>query len=72
LVGLAFSRGLIPNPLITLPFSVAAQILFVMINDVSTVAGVLSMSIGVSAVMMMFYIIYLTIYLGKSSAKSLA
>lgn len=59
LVSLCFSRGLIPNPAVAIPFGVLAQIVFIALNDISTVKGVLLMSVGVSAAILVFYAVYL-------------
>lgn len=65
LVSLCFSRGLIPNPAVAIPFGVLAQIVFIALNDVSTVKGILLMSAGVSASIMVFYAVYLLTKLGR-------
>jgi O-antigen/teichoic acid export membrane protein len=56
---LAFSRGLIPNPMVLIPFSILTQALFIVINDVSTLNGVLLVGVGASACMFVFYASYL-------------
>jgi O-antigen/teichoic acid export membrane protein len=64
-VNLAYSRGLIPSPTITITISLVAQAFFIFINDVSTLVGVLKMSIGVATVLAVFYMTYLMAKVGK-------
>jgi O-antigen/teichoic acid export membrane protein len=64
-VSLCFSRGLIPNPLIAIPFGLAVQSVLIFLNDMTTLSGVLLMSVGVAVAMTLFYVVYLVLNLGR-------
>jgi O-antigen/teichoic acid export membrane protein len=68
-VSLSFCRGLVPNPIIAISYNVVAQVVFMLCNDISSVAGVLQMGIGVSAAMTLFYIGYLSLAVGRQGHK---
>lgn len=59
------SRGLIPNRVVAIPFGVLALIVFIALNDVSNLKGVLLMSASISAAIMVFYAVYLFTKLGR-------
>jgi O-antigen/teichoic acid export membrane protein len=64
-VSLSFSRGLVPPPAVLIPFSVLSYALFIALNDVSTLRGVLLMGLGTSCSMLVFNAIYLAARVGR-------
>jgi len=64
-VSLSFSRGIVPNPLALIPYSVATYAFFIAINDVSTLRGVLLMGLGTACCQLAFNAIYLWLRAGK-------
>lgn len=66
-VSLSFSKGIVPNPLALIPYSVATYALFIAINDVSTLRGVLLMGLGTATCQLGFNAIYLWLRAGKSA-----
>jgi hypothetical protein len=71
LISLCFARGLIPSPLVAIPFAFAAQVLFIRLNDMTTLNGVLLMGVGVSAAILVFYGVYLVIKLSGHKQLSM-
>jgi len=70
LISLCFSRGLIPNPMVAIPFGVASQAAFIALNDMRSLGGVLLMSVEMSAAMMSFYACYLFARAGRANQPS--
>lgn len=68
-VSLSFSRGLVPHPAILIPYSVLSYAIFMALNDVSTLRGVLFMGLGTSCSLLLFNGIYLTSRTGKVSSR---
>jgi O-antigen/teichoic acid export membrane protein len=72
LVSLCFSRGLIPNPVMAIPYGILVQVVFISLNDMSTAGGVLMMSVGVSAAGLLFFAVYSFTQLGRASSIKLS
>jgi hypothetical protein len=64
-VKLSFSRGIVPNPLGLIPYSIATYAIFITINDVSTLRGVLLMSLGTSSCQLVYNAVYLCMHAGR-------
>ena len=62
---LSFARGIIPNPLVLIPYSLASSVLFIALNDVSTLRGVLLMGLGTTSCQLVFSAIYLWLRAGR-------
>lgn len=66
-VSLSFARGIVPNPLVLIPYSLATYALFIALNDVSTLRGVLFMGLGTATCQLGFNAIYLWLRAGRSA-----
>jgi O-antigen/teichoic acid export membrane protein len=64
-VSLSFARGIVPNPLVLIPYSLATYALFIAFNDVSTLRGVLLMGLGTTCCQLVFNAIYLMLRAGR-------
>jgi O-antigen/teichoic acid export membrane protein len=65
-VRLNFSRGIVPNPFVLIPYSLASYAFFIAVNDVSTLRGVLLMGLGATSCQLVFNAIYLWMRVGES------
>jgi len=70
LISLCFARGFVPSPLLAIPFAIAAQVLFIFLNDMTMLRGVLLMGVGVSSAILVFYSVYLILRIGVRSTPS--